>query len=421
MTFPYIPFSSSGIVMAKAAFKFNPRAHNFVQNPYPVYHQMRQLAQPYRLANTLVLTSYHDVHFALRHPDLLSSGIPDSLLEEFNKNLLPLSDGNKKIITHILLFQDGELHKMHRKSLMQIFSSDALNKLTCIIKHEADMLIQPIASGQTIDIISALAQPLWFKVFCAWLRLDDDATTELYQQSKQIRLLLDPSAITHMGLLSLIKALDRLSDLFHQNYLKNKVSNTPSLFFSTVTEGNNSYHAMDYIIDAITVFIGGGETTGALTGNAIYYLVTLSDIQNQARQNPALMRKIIQEALRLESPLQMTRRRVTQPVRIANTELKIDDHVLLCLGSANRDDRIFNDPDSFSLIRKNAGKQLGFGVGMHQCIGQQLAQSQAEIMCHSLLSAFTTLHYTGATPPLWQTESLILRGLTSLPVRVTSG
>lgn len=173
---------------------------------------------------------------------------------------------------------------------------------------------------------------------------------------------------------------------------------------------------MDYTIDAMAVFIGGGETTGALVGNTLYFLATLPHLQNAARQKPALLRTIVQETMRLESPLQMTRRRVASPLTLGGVELKIGDNVLLCLGAANRDDRQFAEPQTFNPERKNGGKQLGFGVGMHQCLGQLLAQRQAELVCGSLLNTFPALRYLGASPPQWQESSLILRALSSLPL-----
>lgn len=397
-------------------FRFNPKSKSFLRDPYPIYHEMRQNQPYYRLANTLILTRYDDVYQALRSPHLVTSGIPASLRDEFNKHLIPLDKDSITILTNMLLFQDGEPHHRHRKSMMALFNGDNLNQLNALIQQEINALISTIGNEVQTDIIANMAHPLWFGVFSAWLDLTTEETQTLYQQSEKIRLLLDPSAITKDGLHHLIQALNILNRLFSQNYAENKSSNTPSVFYRAVTAGDADYSAMDYIIDAMTVFIGGGETTGALVGNALYFLATLPHIQNAARLKPALIRTIVQETMRLESPLQMTRRWVVSPLAIGGVELKSGDNVLLCLGAANRDDRQFAEPQTFSLERKNGGKQLGFGVGMHQCLGQLLAQRQAELVCASLLNTFPALRHLEAPPPQWQESSLILRALSGLPL-----
>lgn len=406
--------------MVKRKLRFNPKSKDFLRDPYPTYEDMRQLSPAYKVANTLILTRYEDVFSALRNPALGSSGIPESLLSEYKKHLLPLSQEQSKIISHILLFEDGVHHREHRKSLMQLLSGDNLIKFSELIESEVSKLMLEVRKKNSFDVIHSIAHPLWFNVFIGWLKLDRSDIHILYHQSENIRLLLDPSAITRDGLLHLIEAIDTLSQLFQKNYANNKASDTPSLFFNAVTAGNTHYSAMDYTIDAITAFIGGGETTGALIGNTVYFLSTLPNAQNAARQNAAVIRNLIQETMRLESPLQMTRRRVNRPINILNVELKVGDNVLLCLGAANRDDALFTDPNTFLMDRKNGGKQLGFGVGIHQCLGQLLAQRQAEIVCHSLLENFAELHYDGELPPQWQDNSLILRALSCLPVTVST-
>jgi len=402
----------------KKKFRFNPRSKDFLHNPYPTYEQMQLHYPAYRVANTLILTRYEDVFLALRNRQLATTGIPLSLKNEFNKHLILLDENNAQIITDILLFQDGVTHQNHRKSMMKLLSGENLQQIEVIIKSEICKLINRVRGSHSIDIIAETAHPLWFKVFSSWLKLDTNETEILYQQSKNIRYLLDPSAITSEGLHQLIEALNSLSTLFHHNFAVNKASETRSLFFTAVTAEQEEYSMMDYTIDAITAFIGGGETTGALIGSAVYYLSKLPDIQAELRHEPMLIRNFIQEVMRLESPLQMTRRRVIAPMTINGVELKPDDNVLLCLGAANRDKSLFCDPALLSLERKNGGKQLGFGAGMHQCLGQQLAQKQAELLCLALLEGFPVMHYAGEPSPCWQESSLILRALSSLPVRL---
>jgi cytochrome P450 len=397
-------------------FRFNPKSRSFLREPYPSYSLMRQEYPYYRIGNTLILTRYEDVYVALRDRSLVTSGIPLSLISEFARNQIQLSCNHGNIINNILLFQDGDTHYHHRKSVMKLLSRDSLNKLDFIIQSEVNALITEIGDARNIDFIRKVGQPLWFRVFSKWLQLNPDDAAVLSQQGENIRLLLDPSAITKEGLHHLVQALDNLSVMFQKNYFENKKRNDVSLFLSSVGTGETSYNAMDFTIDAITAFIGGGETTAALIGSAVFLLTRFPDVQTTLRSQPALIHNAIQETMRFESPLQMTRRRVVTPMDFRGIELKIDDNVLLCLGAANRDDAIFRLPATFDIERKNSNKQLGFGGGMHQCLGQLLAQRQAEIVCSSLLNNFRSIMASEDCQPVWQESSLILRSLSCLPV-----
>ncbi|HGM5488557.1 TPA: hypothetical protein ACKP1B_000135 [Serratia fonticola] len=177
-------------------FKFNPKSKSFLRDPYPIYHEMRQHYPYYRIANTLILSRYDDVYQALRSSHLVTSGIPASLQDEFNKHLIPLDKDSITILTNLLLFQDGEPHHRHRKSVMALFNSDNLHQLNTLIQQEVNALTSAIGNELQVDIIANMAHPLWFGVFSAWLNLTPEETQTLHQQSEKIRLLLDPSAIT---------------------------------------------------------------------------------------------------------------------------------------------------------------------------------------------------------------------------------
>ena len=97
-------------------------------------------------------------------------------------------------------------------------------------------------------------------------------------------------------------------------------------------------------------------------------------------------------------------------------ELKAGNNILVCLGSANRDESVFEEAWRFIPGRKNAQRQLGFGAGVHQCIGQLLAQCQAETLAMALCER-GTLSLDGEAK--WSTRSLILRTLETLPVKIT--
>jgi hypothetical protein len=126
----------------------------------------------------------------------------------------------------------------------------------------------------------------------------------------------------------------------------------------------------------------------------------------------------VDEALRYDSPLQLTKRLATRDVQIGEARIREGDQVLLCLGAANRDPAVFSRPDEFDITRDAKG-HLAFGYGMHGCLGALLAELQADVAFECLYQRAQHLRL-GAAPLEWQDHSFIVRGLKHLPVSVGS-
>ena len=159
--------------------------------------------------------------------------------------------------------------------------------------------------------------------------------------------------------------------------------------------------------------IGGSETSEALIGNQLHLMANRRDIQRSVQAENVKIRDVVLETMRFESPLQMARRKVDHATEIRGRQLMPGDNVLLCLGSANRDEILFEAADEFIPGRKNDHRNLGFGTGAHQCIGQMLAQFQAERVLRAMTAHGFFMPTGEAT---WSRRSLILRTLDCLPL-----
>jgi cytochrome P450 len=163
-------------------------------------------------------------------------------------------------------------------------------------------------------------------------------------------------------------------------------------------------------------FVAGNETTKSLIGNGLLALLRHPGEQDRLRRRPELARGAVGEALRYDSPLQLTKRRATRDLTVGGRLIRAGDQILLGLAAANRDPAVFARPDDFDITRDTRG-HLAFGHGMHGCLGGMLAELQAEV-------AFAALHRRPETLQLqpveleWQSHSSIVRGLTHLPVAV---
>lgn len=400
------------------ALRFNPASPVFQENLHNVYHHMRNHQPVARIGKTWVLTRYQDVYQTLKERAFVSSGIPEDVHSEMEKECFSLSPPIRDLLYGIVLFEDGNVHRAHRQALQALFTGESWAALTQLISDESHTLVAELTTTGTFDGIRQIAAPLWGKLFTAWLNLPEAQQEVVEQEKSAIRLLLDPSAIDREGLQRLIVALSRLDDSFRQ-LAQAHSQGYDSLFYRSLLKGyggDRDALATRFSTDCVTMLIGGSETSEALTGNLVYMLAQHPELQACVRNNTLRMKDVVSETMRFESPLQMGRRKVVAPVQFLGRELKAGDNILVCLGSANRDESVFEEAWCFIPGRKNAQRQLGFGAGVHQCIGQLLAQCQAETLAMALCER-GTLSLDGEAK--WSTRSLILRTLETLPVKIT--
>ena len=126
------------------------------------------------------------------------------------------------------------------------------------------------------------------------------------------------------------------------------------------------------------MIIAGNETTTKLLANAIYWLAKHPVARKEVRENPALIPDWIEETLRFDNSTQLMVRTVTRDLDYRGHAMRRGDRMVLLIGSANRDERVFENPDVFDLHR-DAGAHLSFGRGTHFCLGAALARLEARV------------------------------------------
>ncbi len=163
-----------------------------------------------------------------------------------------------------------------------------------------------------------------------------------------------------------------------------------------------------------TLLVAGSITTAYLIGSAVMQLAQEPRLLAEVRADPTLVGAVVEETLRHQSPVQMMFRTATTDVDIAGTKIPNQATLLPLLGSANRDERMFADPESFD-IGRTAGESLAFGHGAHYCLGAALARLEAKVALQEILRVATVLEPAGA---MERVTSLVFRGPTALPLRL---
>jgi len=181
-------------------------------------------------------------------------------------------------------------------------------------------------------------------------------------------------------------------------------------------EGSKLDHA-EMLSMLVLLLVAGNETTTTLIGNAVLELLAHPDELAKLRRAPSLVPGAVEETLRFASPVQFDPRRATRAVELHGRTLEPDDVVLCWLGSANRDEEVFERPGVFDVSRPRS-PHLAFGFGVHFCLGANLARLEARVALEALLERTAGLERAEPERALPLHPSPVFRGVTELPLRL---
>ena len=173
---------------------------------------------------------------------------------------------------------------------------------------------------------------------------------------------------------------------------------------------------MDVVRIAAIVFAAGQETTARLLCAGMRILAEQPALADELWRNPGAIPNFVEECLRLEGPIKSTFRLALEGTRIGDLDVAAGTLVMGSVGAANRDPRVFQDPDRFDPKRRNARRHIAFGHGEHFCPGASLARAEARVSFERLLARLDDFRLVDPDA-LRYAETFIIRGLEALPLR----
>jgi cytochrome P450 len=173
---------------------------------------------------------------------------------------------------------------------------------------------------------------------------------------------------------------------------------------------------MDVVRLATILFAAGQETTARLISAGMRFLAEQPALVEDLRRDPEAIPNFVEECLRLESPIKGSFRLAMRDTRVGGVAIPAGSMVMAMVGAANRDPRVFEDPDRFDARRSNARRNIAFGYGEHFCPGASLARAEARITFDRLLARLDDLSLVDPSR-LSYAPTFIIRGLNNLPLR----
>lgn len=398
---------------------FDPFAPGFAENPYDEYRRQREgesvqqtpfgpwiifdHAESVRLLRDVTLSV--DVRKAM---EIIGEDPRDRA--KMRAQLFP--DKPPREDTSILNIDPPD-HTRLRKLVSSVFTPRRVADLAPMIERMVDEHLDAVAGREQMDLIADLAFPLPFAVISEMLGMPEGDTAQLREWSHTLVKILD-FTIGPEELMAAVMAGENLRD-YVAEVIAWKRSNLGDDLLSALilAEDNGDVLSDTELLDQVNLlFIAGHETTVNLIGNGTWALLQNPDQLAMLRDDPSVEATAIDELLRYDSPVQISRRITLEPIDLAGRRVPAGVFVLTSLGSANRDPAAFGPTaDRLDLRRTDAARHLAFGSGTHHCLGASLARLEGTIAITRLIRRFPDLRAAGQ--PAWNGR-LVLRGMDSL-------
>jgi cytochrome P450 len=370
--------------------------------PHDLYRELREAGPAVWMSkyDAWVLPRYRDVYDALRNHETFSSAQGPGLSDEVNR----LVKGTNVIGT------DPPIHDDIRALAGQPLSPKAMRTHRDHIQNLANDLVDRLVEVGSFDGVRDFAQVLPVSVVPDLIGWPTEGRDQLLEWGSAVFDAIGPmNDRTRDSLPSLQGMVEYTSGIVADESfvpggwgerLLRVVKDSP-----VVSDDRLPAMVIDYLAPSL-------DTTISALASAIWLFGAHPEQWRLVRENPALIPNAFNEIVRLETPLRGFTRSVTQTTSVGDSILNEGDRVMLLWASANRDERQFQDPDSFDVTRDNASEHVGFGHGIHNCMGQGLARLEGHSLLNSLVSKVQSIE---VGEPEWLVHNIV-RGIESLPV-----
>jgi cytochrome P450 len=391
----------------------------FTIDPHGVQARMRAEAPVHEVhapngLRAWVISRYEDARAALTDPRL--SKDTDLLRKAFEAqyDMAGLEAGFYMLFAPNMLNSDPPAHSRLRGLLAKAFNARRVAALRPRIEQVTDELLDAMAGEEVVDLVDALAFALPITVICEMLGMpaQDQATFRSWTNV----------LVSAAGPETIAPAAASMAEYFWQ-LIQAKRAQPGDDLVSALIEATDAGQRLDEGELMATLFlmiVAGHETTVNLIANGVLAFLRHPEQLALVRERPELLPNAIEEILRFDGSVTVaTHRAVTEDVEIGGVTIPAGEIALIGLSSANRDSCQFADADTFDITRPTAG-HLGFGHGVHYCLGAPLARLEGEIAFRKLFERFPNMRLAVAYDELAFRPSVLFHGPAALPVFLES-
>jgi len=389
-------------------------APDFVVDPYPALAELRKYETPvwHEGLGIWLAAKHRDANAVLRTKTLGRIFTPRGPESEWNEFNWLHSDS--------ILDSEPPKHTRLRSLVGKAFSRSRIESLKPEIERLAGLLLDQaetkLNNTGSFDLIADYAEPLPVKVIAALLGFPDEDEHLLRPWSQAIVKMyeVNPSEEAQAEART---AAHEFAEYVRSLMVERKAKPGDDLIseLASVEEAGEKLNTQELIATCVLLLNAGHEASVNGFGNGIVAALEREDQAQLLRENPrAVTDTAIEEFLRFDAPLQLFERTATQDTEVGGITVLEGQKIASLLGSANRDESVFENPEQMYLMREN-NPQIGFGVGIHFCLGAPLARLELSTSLPLLFERFPGVKL--ASKPV-RRDTFVLRGYETIPVNI---
>jgi cytochrome P450 len=317
------------------------------------------------------------------------------------------------------LFRDPPDHTRLRGIVSKAFTPKMVRQLTPVIEGIAERLVSAALEHDSIDFLADVAYPLPVEVISRMMGIPEGDDAQFQEWSRHLARSLDPQFTlseqdlnerddAELGLATFL--LELINDR-----RKNLGDDLLSALVLAEDEGSKLTSG-EVLATAILLLVAGHETTVNLITGGVHTLTEFPDEQEKIRVDRSLLRSGVEEMVRYVSPVGSDGRSMRADIEVGGRVIEAGTFALMLLSSANRDPSVFDAPHRFD-PKRDPNPHLGFGFGLHHCLGSPLARLEAQVTIGCLLDHTKAIAL--ATDEVRYRPNLVLRGLEALPLQLS--
>jgi cytochrome P450 len=405
--------------MSTVEVGFNPFDPSFAEDPYPHWQALREQDPVHQTPLGLwLLLRYEDIQRFVRDPQL---SVEDrharpGLLEAAARAALgDRYDENAAKGSRAMLNVDPPDHTRLRRLVSKAFTPRTIERLRPRVEELVDEALDRAEDAGAFELVGDLAFPLPFAVISEMLGMPEQDRDQLREWSGTIVRSLEPIADFDL-IRAIADAGDNMRALTAEAIAWKREHPGDDLLTALIAaeEGGDNLTDDELIDQVMLLYIAGHETTVNLIGNGTLALMRNRDQWDRLVAEPDVEANAVEELLRFDPPVQMTRRITLADVEVGGKVIEAGTFVACVIASGNRDKAQFgDDADVLDLSRPLAREHLAFGGGAHYCLGAALARLEGRVALGGLARRFPALSLAGE--PVWNGR-LNLRGVDQLPL-----
>ncbi len=392
---------------------WDPLDPAFRADPYPAYRDLLEEHPLYRSPyGPLVVSRYEDCMTILRSPNVSNDW-------RKSPRWAPAFEESEETGTPSFLFLDPPDHTRLRGLVSRAFTPRRVEAVRPLAQRIADDAFDRAERSGAMEVVSELAFPLPVMVICELLGVPAEDVDEFSEWSATMTRGIDPSFTWPPGLLERFRELrKRAMDYFGELIARRRAHPGDDLLSGLLEaeEQGDRLTESELFSTLNLLLIAGHETTVSLIPNGVLAFARCPEQLARVHEDPSLVRGAVEEVLRFDPPVHIMGRLPMDEIELSCGTVPAFDELVMLPAAAGRDPAQFSDPGSFDVARAD-NRHLGFGFGIHHCIGAPLARLEAQVALGTLARRFQSVEVV-QDPPAYK-DNITLRGIASLDVKLS--